>query len=139
MEGDGGHPSLMGFLGSVDIKITQSEDLGLSLRQKTTNVIIEGKFGETVDVEGIFRLRDLGKTVDSIAVDRSTGCIKERNFPVHREMQQGFRVFVIVVHHETTIGFGGIRAGALMKNHFRFRQRGEFFQQKFFIEVIGIT
>ena len=54
-------------------------------------------------------------------------------------MQQGFRVFVIVVHHVTPIGFGGIRAGALMKNHFRFRQRGEFFQQKLFIEVIGIT
>ena len=50
MEGDGGHPSLMGFLGSVDIKITQSEDLGLSLRQKTANVVVEGKFGETVNV-----------------------------------------------------------------------------------------
>ena len=90
MEGDGGHPSLMGFLGTVDIKITQSEDLRLSLRQKTANVIVEGKFGETVNVEGIFRLRDLGKTVDSIAVDRSTGSIKERNFPVHRVMQQVF-------------------------------------------------
>ena len=122
MEGDGGHPSLMGFLGTVDIKITQSEDLGLSLRQKTANVVVEGKFGETVNVEGIFRLRDLGKTVGSIAVDRSAGSIKERNFPVHRVMQQGFRVFVIVVHHVTPIGFGGIRAGALMKNHFRFRQ-----------------
>ncbi len=54
MEGDGGHPTLMGFLGTVDIKITQSEDLGLSLRQKTANVIVEGKFGETVNVEGIF-------------------------------------------------------------------------------------
>ena len=49
MEGDGGHPSLMGFLGTVDIKITQSEDLGLSLRQKTANVVVERKFRE-IDV-----------------------------------------------------------------------------------------
>lgn len=101
-------------------------------------VLVELKFAEGIDIEGIFRCALFAKATGH-AIHRGARGIEER-YPVFlTPMEQGLAVGVVVVHDIATITGHGVGTGALMKDGVDLPQtaRKQFGQKGLGLEIIA--
>ena len=95
------------FLRAIDVEVAQSQNLNFCFRQNTPYIIIEGKFGKSVNVQWVFRFGFLCKSIITISINCCAGGIKEVDLVLKAMIQQDFGIFIVIGHHVFAILFGG--------------------------------
>ena len=116
----GSHFALMIFLRTINVEITQADNLALCLRQQTAQIVIKEQLGESVNVQRLFTGRLLAEAVRTAAIGRSGGSVHHLNLSVEAEMQHVLRILKVVFHHIFAVIFHRVRASALVENNVDF-------------------
>ena len=74
------HLALVILLRAVDVEIAQPHHLHRQVRPAAAEVLIELKFGISVDVKRIFAAALFPETVVAVAVNRGRGCVNKTRF-----------------------------------------------------------
>ena len=124
---------------AVDVEIAQPDHLRGALRPVAAHILVEQELGIAVDVERRFARAVLAE-FGTGAVDRGRRRVDVRNLLVAAVFEQLARILVIVLHHVAAVGFGGVRARALVRNRGdRAVERAvaELAQKGILVEIVG--
>ena len=120
LEDHGGHFAFVVFLRSVNVKVTQTNNLAAGFAKITAGIVIKEQFGKCINIQRFLAFRFFGKAVRTAAVGRSGRSVNHLNFPVCCKMHQVFGIFKVVLHHVFAVIFHSIAACALVENNVNF-------------------
>src|SRR5574343_1078582 len=107
---------LVGFARAINVEVTQTDDLrGRTFRQPLANDLVEQELGIAMDVERRF-MRALFRAYAAAAIYGGAGSIQELDILVLAPVEQDHGVTIVIFHDVATVGFQGIRTGALMED-----------------------
>src|SRR6185503_362520 len=112
--GDRRHAPLVRLVRPVDVEVAEAGDLGGSLFQHPSYILVKEELRIAVHVERLLAAPLLAEFRPR-AVDRGRRGVDQRRLLVLAPLEQALRVFVVVLHHVAAVALHGVGACALME------------------------